>query len=150
MRKEKLSLGEKQLTGKKTKYLYYEICLFYSNTCYLVIHNMKYCYGPRVWRNARFFCWTSLKTLTGPGNNFVPHVQVENKKKNRYPDKLPYDHNRVLLNALINGSNSDYINASTVVRLLWAFAPFCLLKSLYSANERSRKRKLHRSFFISF
>jgi protein tyrosine phosphatase len=45
-------------------------------------------------------------------------VQVENKKKNRYPDKLPYDHNRVLLNALINGSNSDYINASTVVCLL--------------------------------
>jgi protein tyrosine phosphatase len=41
--------------------------------------------------------------------------QVENKKRNRYPDKLPYDHNRVLLNALINGSNSDYINASTVV-----------------------------------
>jgi len=40
--------------------------------------------------------------------------KVENKKKNRYPDKLPYDHNRVLLNALINGSNSDYINASTV------------------------------------
>ena len=42
--------------------------------------------------------------------------QVENKKKNRYPDKLPYDHNRVLLNALANGTNSDYINASTVVR----------------------------------
>jgi receptor-type tyrosine-protein phosphatase N len=40
---------------------------------------------------------------------------VENKKKNRYPDKLPYDHNRVLLNALVNGTNSDYINASTVV-----------------------------------
>ena len=42
-------------------------------------------------------------------------VKVENKKKNRYPDKLPYDHNRVLLNALSNGTNSDYINASTVV-----------------------------------
>ena len=42
--------------------------------------------------------------------------QVENKKKNRYPDKLPYDHNRVLLNALANGTNSDYINASTVVQ----------------------------------
>ena len=42
-------------------------------------------------------------------------LQVENKKKNRYPDKLPYDHNRVLLNALVNGSNSDYINASTVM-----------------------------------
>jgi receptor-type tyrosine-protein phosphatase N len=40
---------------------------------------------------------------------------VENKKKNRYPDKLPYDHNRVLLNALTNGTNSDYINASTVM-----------------------------------
>jgi len=40
--------------------------------------------------------------------------KVENKKKNRYPDKLPYDHNRVLLNALVNGNNSDYINASTV------------------------------------
>ena len=43
-------------------------------------------------------------------------VKVENKKKNRYPDKLPYDHNRVLLNPLLNGNNSDYINASTVVR----------------------------------
>ena len=40
---------------------------------------------------------------------------MENKKKNRYPDKLPYDHNRVILNALVNGSNSDYINASTVM-----------------------------------
>ena len=40
---------------------------------------------------------------------------MENKKKNRYPDKLPYDHNRVLLNALTNGTNSDYINASTVM-----------------------------------
>ena len=42
-------------------------------------------------------------------------IKVENKKKNRYPDKLPYDHNRVLLNALVNGSNSDYINASSVM-----------------------------------
>jgi len=40
--------------------------------------------------------------------------KVENKKKNRYPDKLPYDHNRVLLNPILNGNNSDYINASTV------------------------------------
>ena len=40
---------------------------------------------------------------------------MENKKKNRYPDKLPYDHNRVMLNALVNGSNSDYINASSVM-----------------------------------
>lgn len=41
--------------------------------------------------------------------------KVENKKKNRYPDKLPYDHNRVMLNPLTNGSSSDYINASTVM-----------------------------------
>merc|ERR1712136_373778 len=40
--------------------------------------------------------------------------KTENKKKNRYPDKLPYDHNRVILNAVLNGSNSDYINASSV------------------------------------
>merc|ERR1719495_490298 len=40
---------------------------------------------------------------------------LKNKKRNRYPDKLPYDHNRVLLNALVNGSNSDYINASSVM-----------------------------------
>ena len=41
------------------------------------------------------------------------YFQAENKKKNRYPDKLPYDHNRVILNALVNATNSDYINAST-------------------------------------
>ena len=52
-------------------------------------------------------------------------VQAENKKKNRYPDKLPYDHNRVILNALLNKSSSDYINASTVVSLF-----FCLPISL--------------------
>lgn len=40
--------------------------------------------------------------------------KAENKKKNRYPDKLPYDHNRVIVNALLNKNNSDYINASTV------------------------------------
>ena len=45
--------------------------------------------------------------------------QAENKKKNRYPDKLPYDHNRVILNAVLNASNSDYINASTVVCLIY-------------------------------
>ena len=44
--------------------------------------------------------------------------KAENKKKNRYPDKLPFDHNRVILNAMVNGNNSDYINASTVVRTI--------------------------------
>lgn len=40
--------------------------------------------------------------------------KAENKKKNRYPDKLPYDHNRVILNALLNKGSSDYVNASTI------------------------------------
>lgn len=38
-----------------------------------------------------------------------------NRKKNRYPDILPYDHSRVILNDLSNSSKSDYINASTIV-----------------------------------
>jgi receptor-type tyrosine-protein phosphatase N len=36
-------------------------------------------------------------------------------KKNRYPEILPYDHVRVVLNDLANISGSDYINASTIV-----------------------------------
>ena len=55
----------------------------------------------------------------GAKKQIAPEVgeaeRAENKKKNRYPDKLPYDHNRVILNAVLNASNSDYINASTVV-----------------------------------
>ncbi len=39
----------------------------------------------------------------------------QNAKKNRYPDILPYDHSRVILNDLANISGSDYINANTIV-----------------------------------
>lgn len=38
----------------------------------------------------------------------------QNVKKNRYPDILPYDHSRVILNDLANISESDYINANTI------------------------------------
>jgi receptor-type tyrosine-protein phosphatase N len=38
----------------------------------------------------------------------------QNAKKNRYPDILPYDHSRVILNDLANISGSDYINANTI------------------------------------
>jgi len=59
--------------------------------------------------------WVGLCAYEAEPNATNISFKVENKKKNRYPDKLPYDHNRVLLNALVNGSNSDYINASTVM-----------------------------------
>ena len=42
--------------------------------------------------------------------------QPENARKNRYVNALPYDHARVVLNALSNVNGSDYINASTMVR----------------------------------
>lgn len=59
--------------------------------------------------------WVGLCAYEAEPNSTSIAFKVENKKKNKYPDKLPYDHNRVLLNALVNGSNSDYINASTVM-----------------------------------
>jgi len=59
--------------------------------------------------------WVGLCAYEAEPNSTAIAFKVENKKKNRYPDKLPYDHNRVLLNALANGTNSDYINASTVM-----------------------------------
>jgi len=59
--------------------------------------------------------WVGLCAYEAEPNATSIAFKVENKKKNRYPDKLPYDHNRVLLNSLVNGSNSDYINASTVM-----------------------------------
>lgn len=41
-------------------------------------------------------------------------MKPENNKKNRYPDAVPYDHNRVILNAHTNINGSDYINASSI------------------------------------
>jgi len=59
--------------------------------------------------------WVGLCAYEAEPNSTAVAFKVENKKKNRYPDKLPYDHNRVLLNSMVNGTNSDYINASTVM-----------------------------------
>merc|ERR1712141_94439 len=58
--------------------------------------------------------WVGLCGYEAEPNSTAVAFKAENKKKNRYPDKLPYDHNRVILNALVNATNSDYINASTV------------------------------------
>ena len=65
--------------------------------------------------------WVALCGYEAEPNSTVVAFKAENKKKNRYPDKLPYDHNRVILNALVNASSSDYINASTVVIILFFF-----------------------------
>ena len=62
--------------------------------------------------------WVGLCGYEAEPNSTAVAFKAENKKKNRYPDKLPYDHNRVILNALVNATNSDYINASTVVSCL--------------------------------
>lgn len=59
--------------------------------------------------------WVGLCAYEAEPSATTTAFKVENKKKNRFPDKLPYDHNRVLLNPLTNGSSSDYINASTVM-----------------------------------
>jgi receptor-type tyrosine-protein phosphatase N len=58
--------------------------------------------------------WVALCGYEAEPSSTTVAFKAENKKKNRYPDKLPYDHNRVILNALVNATNSDYINASTV------------------------------------
>jgi len=58
--------------------------------------------------------WVALCGYEAEPSSTTTAFKAENKKKNRYPDKLPYDHNRVILNALVNATNSDYINASTV------------------------------------
>merc|ERR1712141_744642 len=58
--------------------------------------------------------WVGLCGYEAEPSSTIVAFKAENKKKNRYPDKLPYDHNRVILNALVNATNSDYINASTV------------------------------------
>ncbi|GFS79691.1 receptor-type tyrosine-protein phosphatase T [Nephila pilipes] len=50
----------------------------------------------------------------GPQKACVVGMKPENKPKNRYPDLLPYDDSRVVLQKYKNDPNSDYINASYV------------------------------------
>lgn len=49
--------------------------------------------------------------------DFHGPLQSENAMKNRYPDVLPYDHCRVVLNTMASATGSDYINASSIVNL---------------------------------
>jgi len=49
-----------------------------------------------------------------PSTSVLIASSSENESKNRCQDVLPYDHSRVVLNALANANGSDYINASTI------------------------------------
>merc|ERR1711974_378390 len=49
--------------------------------------------------------WVALCGYEAEPSSTTVAFKAENKKKNRYPDKLPYDHNRVILNALVNATN---------------------------------------------
>jgi len=49
-----------------------------------------------------------------PSTSVLVASSSENEGKNRCQDVLPYDHSRVVLNALANANGSDYINASTI------------------------------------
>lgn len=59
--------------------------------------------------------WESLQAYVPEGCTTKTATQPENKPRNRYPDALPYDQNRVKLNPDNNVSKSDYINASYIV-----------------------------------
>ncbi len=88
--------------------------------------------------------WVGLCGYEAEPSSTTVAFKAENKKKNRYPDKLPYDHNRVILNALVNATNSDYINASTVVsdglfaclfvtaiKVLWVFFRLTMIQEIH-------------------
>ncbi|KAL1137755.1 hypothetical protein AAG570_009451 [Ranatra chinensis] len=58
--------------------------------------------------------WTALCAYEADPCATTIAQRPENEKKNRYPNALPYDHARVVLNELSNITGSDYINASTI------------------------------------
>nr|XP_006825167.1 PREDICTED: receptor-type tyrosine-protein phosphatase N2-like [Saccoglossus kowalevskii] len=58
--------------------------------------------------------WEGLCRYEAEPNSTNAGSDASNVKKNRYPDLLPYDHSRVVLNDSTNAAGSDYINASTI------------------------------------
>ncbi|CAH1973634.1 unnamed protein product [Acanthoscelides obtectus] len=58
--------------------------------------------------------WVALCAYVAEPCETAVANKPENKDKNRYPDVVPYDHARVVLNELSNSSGSDYINASSI------------------------------------
>nr|CAG4649111.1 EOG090X01LO [Scapholeberis mucronata] len=59
--------------------------------------------------------WLALCSYEAePSTSILTASKPENIRKNRYEDALPYDHSRVILNALANVNGLDYINASLI------------------------------------
>ncbi|XP_077978607.1 receptor-type tyrosine-protein phosphatase-like N [Glandiceps talaboti] len=58
--------------------------------------------------------WEGLCQYEAEPNSTSSGSDPSNAKKNRYPDILPYDHSRVVLNDSTNAAGSDYINANTI------------------------------------
>ncbi|CAB3370211.1 Hypothetical predicted protein [Cloeon dipterum] len=58
--------------------------------------------------------WAGLCAYEAEPNETTIASMSENKPRNRYENALPYDHSRVMLNALANANGSDYINASSI------------------------------------
>ncbi|XP_066155636.1 receptor-type tyrosine-protein phosphatase N2 [Euwallacea fornicatus] len=58
--------------------------------------------------------WVALCAYVAEPCETSVALKKENIGKNRYPEVVPYDHARVVLNELSNASASDYINASSI------------------------------------
>lgn len=58
--------------------------------------------------------WVALCAYVAEPCETTIALRKGNVDKNRYPDVLPYDHARVVLNELSNATGSDYINASSI------------------------------------
>lgn len=58
--------------------------------------------------------WVALCAYVAEPCETTIALKKENVDKNRYPEIVPYDHARVVLNELSNASGSDYINASSI------------------------------------
>nr|CAH7719813.1 unnamed protein product [Callosobruchus chinensis] len=58
--------------------------------------------------------WVALCAYVAEPCETTVANKPENKDKNRYPEVVPYDHARVVLNELSNASGSDYVNASCI------------------------------------
>jgi len=64
--------------------------------------------------------WEGLVAYEADPCSVEAGLEESNRKKNRYPDILPFDHSRVILNESANPCQSNYINASTIVSIFAA------------------------------